>query len=47
MNILTIDIEDWFHCDFISDSSTWSNYETRVLKSTDNILDALDSLPIC
>jgi polysaccharide deacetylase family protein (PEP-CTERM system associated) len=42
MNILTIDIEDWFHCDFISEPSTWNNYETRIFKSTDNILEALD-----
>lgn len=42
MNILTIDIEDWFHCDFISEPSTWNNYETRIFKSTDNILEALN-----
>ena len=41
MNILTFDIEDWFHCDFISDNSTWSNYETRIHKSVDLILDHL------
>ncbi len=42
MNILTFDIEDWFHCDFISDNSTWKNYETRIFKSTDRILQLLD-----
>jgi peptidoglycan-N-acetylglucosamine deacetylase len=41
MNILTFDIEEWFHCDFISDSSTWSGYEVRIHKSTDLILEAL------
>lgn len=42
MNILTFDIEDWFHCDFISDNSTWGNYETRIHSSTDRILQLLD-----
>ncbi len=43
MNILTFDIEDWFHCDFISDNSTWSKYETRIHESTNRILQLLDS----
>jgi polysaccharide deacetylase family protein (PEP-CTERM system associated) len=42
MHILTFDIEDWFHCDFISDNSTWNNYETRIYESTDRILQLLD-----
>lgn len=42
MNILTFDIEEWFHCDFISDHETWSKYETRIHQSTDKILDLLD-----
>lgn len=42
MNILTFDIEDWFHCDFISDNSTWTNYETRIYESTDRILQLLE-----
>lgn len=46
MKILTIDIEDWFHCDFISDSSTWSRYETRVYKGTEDILVALNERKI-
>tara|TARA_B110000967_G_C18832081_1_gene534624 strand:- start:87 stop:929 length:843 start_codon:yes stop_codon:yes gene_type:complete len=41
MNILTFDIEEWFHCDFISDDSNWSNYEVRIHESTDFILDTL------
>jgi peptidoglycan-N-acetylglucosamine deacetylase len=42
MNILTFDIEEWFHCDFISDSSTWNNYEVRIHRNTDLILETLD-----
>ena len=41
MNILTFDIEEWFHCDFISDESNWSNYEVRIYENTDFILDTL------
>jgi polysaccharide deacetylase family protein (PEP-CTERM system associated) len=42
MNILTFDIEEWFHCDFISDPSTWSVYETRIHQATDKILQLLN-----
>jgi peptidoglycan-N-acetylglucosamine deacetylase len=42
MYILTFDIEEWFHCDFISDNSTWNNYETRIYESTERILQLLD-----
>ena len=41
MNILTFDIEEWFHCDFISDDKNWSNYEVRIYESTDFILNTL------
>lgn len=41
MNILTFDIEEWFHCDFISDSSTWVKYESRIHQSMDRILQLL------
>ena len=41
MNILTFDIEEWFHCDFISGDDNWSNYEVRIHDSTDFILDTL------
>lgn len=41
MNILTFDIEEWFHCDFISKDNNWSNYEVRIHKSTDFILNTL------
>jgi Predicted xylanase/chitin deacetylase len=46
MNILTFDIEEWFHCDFISDSSTWINYEVRIHGATDLILETLDERKI-
>lgn len=42
MNILSFDIEDWFHCDFISDQATWTNYTTRIHESTDRILHLLE-----
>lgn len=42
MNILTFDIEEWFHCDFISDNDTWSGYEPRIHQATDKILQLLD-----
>lgn len=42
MKILTFDIEEWFHCDFISDSSTWQSYEVRIHDATEKILHALD-----
>jgi polysaccharide deacetylase family protein (PEP-CTERM system associated) len=41
MNILTFDVEEWFHCDFISDNSSWVNYETRIYHSVDKILGHL------
>ena len=41
MNILTFDIEEWFHCDFISSDKNWSNYEVRIHKNTDFILGVL------
>jgi len=42
MNILTFDIEEWFHCDFISDRNTWRGYESRIYASTNRILNLLD-----
>lgn len=41
MNILTFDIEEWFHCDFISGDESWNNYEVRIYRNTDFILDTL------
>ena len=43
MNILTFDIEEWFHCDFISDDKNWLNYEVRIHRNTDFILDVLSN----
>ena len=41
MNLLTFDIEEWFHCDFISGMKNWSNYEVRIYENTDFILNTL------
>ena len=41
MNILSFDIEEWFHCDFISSDENWGNREVRIYKNTDFILDTL------
>jgi peptidoglycan-N-acetylglucosamine deacetylase len=46
MNILTFDIEEWFHCDFKSESTTWTKYEIRIHAATDLILETLDSRKI-
>lgn len=46
MNILTFDIEDWFHLleyDGSSSPSSWYHFESRVESSTDIILDILQS----
>ena len=45
MNILTFDIEDWFH--ILDNTSTktekdWSNFESRIYKNTERILDLLN-----
>jgi polysaccharide deacetylase family protein (PEP-CTERM system associated) len=45
MNILTIDLEDWFHIIDIpsaSDRKTWNNFESRVEANSDRILEALE-----
>jgi peptidoglycan-N-acetylglucosamine deacetylase len=41
MNLLTFDIEEWFHCDFISGTRNWSNYQVRIYENTDFILNTL------
>jgi peptidoglycan-N-acetylglucosamine deacetylase len=41
MNIITFDIEEWFHCDFITEVNKWENYEIRIFKNTERILDVL------
>ncbi len=39
INILTIDVEDWY---MDTDISTWDSYEDRVAQSTQKILEILD-----
>ncbi|MFW5895671.1 MAG: polysaccharide deacetylase family protein, partial [archaeon] len=45
MNILTFDLEDWFH--ILENDSTkavrsWNNYSTRIIQNTDKILHILE-----
>lgn len=45
MNILTFDIEEWFHlldCDDTRGEDQWKNYEVRIHENTDRILDILE-----
>jgi peptidoglycan-N-acetylglucosamine deacetylase len=45
VNILTIDLEDWFHLlEYVPSSNvtTWDSYESRIFSSTDLILEILD-----
>lgn len=45
MNILTFDIEDWFHIlDYepTNNINLWSSYESRIERNLDSILDLLD-----
>jgi peptidoglycan-N-acetylglucosamine deacetylase len=49
MNILTFDIEEWFH--ILDNNSTktekeWSNYESRIHKNMDIIFDIIDNKKI-
>lgn len=41
MKILTFDIEEWFHCDFVSGDFSWQKYEVRIHDGVDRILDSL------
>ncbi|HMG10514.1 MAG TPA: polysaccharide deacetylase family protein, partial [Mucilaginibacter sp.] len=41
MNILTIDLEEWFHVVFEGDPTDWKNKESRVVKNTEFVLDEL------
>lgn len=44
MNILTFDIEDWFHINFNKDfnnETKWNKFESRIENSTNAILDIL------
>ena len=45
MNILTFDIEDWFHVldnESTKDETTWLSLESRIEKNTDRILEMLE-----
>ena len=45
MNILTFDIEDWYHIlanDSTKSISNWSNFETRIHMNMDKIFEILD-----
>ena len=46
MNILTFDIEEWFH--FLDNASTktenqWKNYEVRIHQNMDRIFEVLEA----
>ena len=46
MNILTFDIEDWFHIlehDQVNNRELWSSFQSRIHESVDKILDLLAS----
>lgn len=46
MNILSFDIEDWFHIldhREVEDSASWAQHPSRVVKNTQRILDVLDA----
>lgn len=42
MIIFTFDIEEWFHCDFITKDQQWDKFEVRIHKNTDRILDSME-----
>lgn len=45
MNILTFDIEEWFHlldCDDTRTEEQWKNYEVRIYDNVDRILNILE-----
>ncbi len=46
MNILTFDIEEWFHlleCENTADEKNWENFECRIFTNTERILNLLES----
>lgn len=46
MNILSFDIEDWFHIldhREVEDSASWAQHPSRVVENTQRILDVLDA----
>lgn len=44
INILTFDIEEWYHFDIFSTEDTWLNYPPRIDLYLPRILDGLDKL---
>jgi len=42
MNILTFDIEEWYHFDIFSTQEKWDNYEPRIDLYLPKVLDKLD-----
>ena len=42
MNILTFDLEEWFHCDFITGDCDWDRYPVRIHEGVARILDVLE-----
>ena len=44
INVLTFDIEEWFHFDIESTEDTWLNYPSRIDLYLPQILDRLDEL---
>ena len=42
MNILTFDIEDWFHIEFNNAISKWDNYQSRLERNMDFIFSSLE-----
>lgn len=49
MNILTFDIEDWFHINFdngFNDEAKWNNFESRIDYNTNVLLDLLEEKQI-
>ncbi|NCD70156.1 polysaccharide deacetylase family protein [Mucilaginibacter agri] len=41
MNVLTIDLEEWFHVVYDSDEAEWGNKESRILRNADFVLESL------
>lgn len=42
MNILTVDTEDWYNCDFISRDLDWNKFEVRIYDGVNRILNLLE-----
>jgi polysaccharide deacetylase family protein (PEP-CTERM system associated) len=46
VNVMTIDVEDWYH-PLIEDDTQWASCEDRVVDSTRRVLDLLDQAGVC